>query len=120
MPSFFQIFLSLFALIWAFLQSLSNPRKDLAQSFVLGIEASIAMSMASARESTILSSSLAVFDDKDDILARFFCKVFISKMLFIFTSRRLESASLSIICNVYSDKIGWWSGLWSKSFAILQ
>ena len=78
------------------------------------------MSMAFIREITFLSSSLAVFDNKDNILARFSYKVFISKMIFIVASGCLESASLSIIFNVHSDKIGWWSESWSKSSAILQ
>lgn len=75
------------------------------QSFALGIEVSIAMSMAYTKEITFSSSSLAVFDSKYDILVRFSYKVFISRTPSIFANGSLEFAGLSIICNVYSDKI---------------
>ena len=84
------------------------------------MEASIAMSIASTREITFLSSSLAVFDDVSDILARLVYRVSISEMLSIFASRRRESVGLSTICKVHSEKIGWWSELWSKSSATLH
>lgn len=90
------------------------------QSFALGIEASIAIPMACIGETTSLSSFLSIFDGKSDILARLSYKVFTSKMPSIITNWHLEFTGLSIISNIYLNKIGWQSESWSNFYIILQ
>lgn len=61
--------------------------------------------MAIIKKITFLSSFLAIFNTKSNILAKFSGKVFISKIQSIITSKHLKSISLSIICSIYLYKI---------------
>lgn len=63
------------------------------------------MSIVYAKEIIFSFSSLAVFDDRGNILVRFSYKVFINKTPSIFARIRLKFTSLSIFSNVYLDKI---------------
>lgn len=95
---FFQVFLSLLALIWAPLHPLSNTGTNLGQSFALRVETSIALSIVFTREITFSSSSSVVFDKVSNILAGPSFRVFNIAVLSIFKSRRWESWGLSNVC----------------------
>lgn len=90
------------------------------QSFILEIKALIVILIAFIRNIIFLFSFLAIFDSKKNILARFPCRVFISKIIFIFASRLPKSTGLSILYNSLLDKRDWQSKSWLKCSAILQ
>lgn len=66
------------------------------QNFTISIEISIAILINSIKKIIFLSSFLAIFNHKNNILAKFSYKIIINKSLSTFISRYLEFIGLLI------------------------